>query len=121
MRSRLLFASLAIAVVAGLIGWGLTPSAVGSRAAGSGTQKKSPYQLAVSVPASVSKMRLAFMSFAGSRNTKVWSTCYPTTGSGPVCSNFSNPEREWYQASQVQVYGGGSAPGVEEDPHRRTG
>ncbi len=107
MRSRLLFASLAIAVVAGLIGWGLTPSAAGSRAAGSATHKKSPYQLAVSIPASVSKMRLAFhATFAGSLlNTKIWSTCYPTL-KGSACSNFSNPEREWYQASQVQVFGG---------------
>jgi beta-glucanase (GH16 family) len=110
VRSRLLFASLAIAVVAGLIGWGLTPSAAGSRAAGPAAHKKSPYQLATSVPASVSKMRLAFHATFGGTNldTKVWSTCYPraATDTVPACSNFSNPEREWYQASQVQVYGG---------------
>jgi beta-glucanase (GH16 family) len=109
VRSRLVFASLAIAVVAGLIGWGLTPSAAGSRAAGSATHKKSPYGLALSVPVSVTKMRLAFhATFSGSRlNTRIWSTCYPSP-KGQDCSNFSNKttESEWYQKSQVHVHGG---------------
>jgi beta-glucanase (GH16 family) len=110
VRSRLLFASLAIAVVAGLIGWGLTPSAAGARAAGPATHKKSPYQLATSIPASVSKMRLAFhATFSGTKlNTNVWSTCYPRAANDnePACSNLSNPESEWYEPSQVQVYAG---------------
>jgi beta-glucanase (GH16 family) len=110
VRSRLVFASLAIAVVAGLIGWGLTPSAAGSRTAGSVAQKNSPYKLQTSVPASVGKMRRVFhATFGGTKlDTNMWSTCYPrpATSNEPACSNLSNPESEWYQASQVQVYGG---------------
>jgi beta-glucanase (GH16 family) len=112
VRSRLVFASLAIAVVAGLIGWGLTPSAAGSRTAGTAVHKKSPYELATSVPASVRKLRPVFYAtFGGTTlNTNVWNTCYPRAANDnePACSNLSNKttESEWYQASQVQVYGG---------------
>jgi beta-glucanase (GH16 family) len=52
---------------------------------------------------------LTFSStFDGSQlNSKVWTTCYPWATGG--CTNFGNasdPEQEWYQASQDQVSGG---------------
>jgi beta-glucanase (GH16 family) len=47
-------------------------------------------------------------TFQGSQlNYRVWATCYPWTTDG--CTNFGNtsdPEQEWYQASQDQVSGG---------------
>ena len=77
--TRRLFASLAIAVVAGLIGWGLTPSAAGSRTAGSVAQRDAPYQLKTSLPASVGKMRRVFhATFGGTKlNTKIWRHVLP--------------------------------------------
>lgn len=109
VRSRLLFTGLATAIVAGLVAWGMAPSATGSGAHHAAAHKKSPYQVAESVPAAVSKMRLVFQAtFKGSRlNTKVWSTCYIGTADPAAgCTNFNNPEREWYLPSQDQVYGG---------------
>jgi beta-glucanase (GH16 family) len=45
--------------------------------------------------------------FTGSRlDTSLWGTCYPWAGTGPGCTNFGNPEYEWYLPSQAQVSGG---------------
>lgn len=47
-------------------------------------------------------------TFQGSQlDSQVWATCYPWATSG--CTNFGNtsdPEQEWYQASQDQISGG---------------
>jgi beta-glucanase (GH16 family) len=34
-----------------------------------------------------------------------WSTCYPWADNGSGCTNFGNPEVQWYLPSQVQVDG----------------
>jgi beta-glucanase (GH16 family) len=51
---------------------------------------------------------LAFdASFPGSQlDTKTWATCFPWATGG--CTNYGNngEDKEWYQASQVQVSGG---------------
>jgi beta-glucanase (GH16 family) len=47
-------------------------------------------------------------TFEGNQlNSQLWATCYPWASGG--CSNFGNtsdPDQEWYQASQAQVTGG---------------
>ena len=50
-------------------------------------------------------MRLIFSDhFAGSSlNTTGWDTCYPWATSGAGCTNFGNPELEWYLPSQDVV------------------
>jgi beta-glucanase (GH16 family) len=46
-------------------------------------------------------------SFAGSRlDTSVWSTCYPWMDLRSGCTNFGNPEYQWYLPSQDRVAGG---------------
>jgi beta-glucanase (GH16 family) len=57
--------------------------------------------------------RLTFSSnFSGyNLNTKIWGTCYPW-GSQSGCTNFGNrsdPEKEWYQPSQIKVENGALA------------
>ncbi len=43
-------------------------------------------------------------NFAGSSfDTGKWSTCYPWAAEGAGCTNFSNPELEWYEPSQDRV------------------
>lgn len=54
-------------------------------------------------------LRLIFDStFSGSTlSSKVWATCFPWAKGG--CTNYGNgsdPDQEWYQASQVKVQGG---------------
>lgn len=53
-------------------------------------------------------MRLIFQShFLGSQlNSSIWDTCYPWTNASTGCTNFSNPEYEWYLPSQVQLANG---------------
>ncbi len=42
--------------------------------------------------------------FSGaSLDTAKWDTCYPWSNSGAGCTNFGNPELEWYLPAQVQV------------------
>jgi beta-glucanase (GH16 family) len=109
VRSRLLLSGLATVIVAGLIAWGLAPRAAGSGGHALAAPKKSQYDIAESVPAYVQKMRLVFAAtFKGTRlNTSVWSTCYLGTADPAAgCTNFNNPEKEWYLPSQDQVYGG---------------
>jgi beta-glucanase (GH16 family) len=44
--------------------------------------------------------------FAGNQlNASVWDTCYPWGALATGCTNFANPENEWYLPSQVQVTG----------------
>jgi beta-glucanase (GH16 family) len=46
-------------------------------------------------------------SFPGSRlNTSLWSTCYPWMDRRSGCTNFGNPEYQWYLPSQDRVSGG---------------
>lgn len=53
-------------------------------------------------------MHLVFSDdFSGTRlDSAKWDTCYPWFTTGHGCTNFSNPELEWYLPSQVQVSGG---------------
>lgn len=53
-------------------------------------------------------LRLVFQSnFSGSQlNTSVWDTCYPWVVASAGCTNFANPEYEWYLPSQVQLSNG---------------
>jgi beta-glucanase (GH16 family) len=45
-------------------------------------------------------------TFRGTKlNTKVWDRCYPWA-SQTGCTNFGNPEYEWYTPGQVRVYDG---------------
>jgi beta-glucanase (GH16 family) len=59
----------------------------------------------ISPPAS---WKLTFdSSFSGTQlDTKTWATCFPWATAG--CTNYGNngEDKEWYQASQVQVSGG---------------
>jgi beta-glucanase (GH16 family) len=52
-----------------------------------------------------SRLRLIFQSdFAGPQlNGAVWDTCYPWVVPSAGCTNFANPEYEWYLPSQVQL------------------
>lgn len=46
-------------------------------------------------------------TFPGSRlNTNVWGTCYPWTDQAAGCTNYGNPEYQWFLPSQDQVSGG---------------
>jgi beta-glucanase (GH16 family) len=84
------------------------PTAASKATSGSGTSTATR----VAAPSSFappSPWALTFnSSFEGNQlNTQVWGTCYPWSTSG--CSNFGNtsdPDQEWYQASQAQVSGG---------------
>lgn len=52
-------------------------------------------------------MRLVFhQTFTAPLDPSVWGTCYPWAASGSGCTNFGNPEYEWYLPSQVKVGGG---------------
>lgn len=57
-------------------------------------------------------------TFQGNQlNSQVWTTCYPWSTGG--CTNFGNtsdPEQEWYQASQDQVSGGGLHLVAQREP-----
>jgi beta-glucanase (GH16 family) len=45
-------------------------------------------------------------NFGGSSlNTSKWDTCYPWANSGAGCTNYGNPELEWYLPAQAQVSG----------------
>jgi beta-glucanase (GH16 family) len=50
-------------------------------------------------------LRLVFRSdFSGSRlNPAVWDTCYPWAENSVGCTNYNNPEYEWYLPSQDHV------------------
>ena len=52
--------------------------------------------------------QLAFNAgFSGSAlDSQLWQTCYPWAGSGAGCTNYGNPEYEWYLPGQVQVADG---------------
>jgi beta-glucanase (GH16 family) len=122
VRARLGFAVIAIVVVAGIITWGLLPgAATGEKpasasprlsASGSPSASSSPpasQYVSAPTPPQVAKMRMIFnATFTGSRlDTSLWDTCYPWITEPDVgCTNFSNPEQEWYLPSQVQVYRG---------------
>lgn len=127
MKARLAFTSVAIAAVLAILGWGLFPGMASkipglpgnpvpgttsdkthSQPSASMPARTSPYVSRPTVP-DVTKMRLAFDgSFTGSTlNTSVWNTCYPwVTSHSAGCTNFSNPEQEWYLPSQVRVANG---------------
>jgi beta-glucanase (GH16 family) len=52
-------------------------------------------------------MQLVFQqNFTGSLDSSIWDTCYPFDASSLGCTNYNNPEDEWYLPSQVQVSGG---------------
>jgi beta-glucanase (GH16 family) len=79
-----------------------TPTVASQSVVGAKVASAKPFTL----PAS---WTLKFNStFQGNQlNSKVWTTCYPWSIGG--CTNFGNtsdPELEWYQASQDQVSGG---------------
>lgn len=113
MRGRLVFAAAAVVAVLALLAWGLLPGAAKNTTVQRGSAApaaavKSPYVVTPAVP-DVSKMRLAFSSdFAGSTlDASVWGTCYPWAAQASAgCTNFSNPEHEWYRSSQVRVSSG---------------
>lgn len=50
-------------------------------------------------------MRLVFSSnfTHGTLSPTVWDTCYPWANSSTGCTNYDNPEYEWYLPSQVRV------------------
>lgn len=52
-----------------------------------------------------SRFRLVFQSnFAGQQlNATVWDTCYPWADTLTGCTNYNNPEYEWYLPSQDRV------------------
>jgi beta-glucanase (GH16 family) len=46
-------------------------------------------------------------TFTGRRlNRSIWDTCYPWANPAKGCTNFSNPEVEWYMPSQVKLANG---------------
>jgi beta-glucanase (GH16 family) len=112
VRARLAFAAIAVTAVLAILGWGLFPNSANIKTSGhhsaSARPPKSPFLSAATMP-NVSSMRLAFESnFAGSKLDKsIWATCYPWVADpAHGCTNFSNPEREWYMPSQVRVANG---------------
>lgn len=108
MRSRLLLAVLCVIAATCITAWGLGASG-GSQVRTSRSSAKSPFDLAVSVPKSVSKMRMVLdAKFGGTRlKRSLWDTCYPgTTDPAVGCTNFNNPEKEWYLPAQDRVSGG---------------
>jgi beta-glucanase (GH16 family) len=112
VKARLRLGVLAIATVIGLILWGLIPGTKHMVTGGphlTKAERQSLYESVASRPVDASTMRLAFdATFSGTHlDNKIWDTCYPTT-TDPAkgCTNFNNPEFEWYEPSQVHVYGG---------------
>ena len=115
VRARLVFALTALVTVFGVAAWAL--------AAHNGAAQPSPDRSIISnstprtLPSSspsaavapqAAGMRLVFdQHFPGHRlNTAVWTTCYPWVGASAGCTNFGNPEYEWYLPSQDRVSGG---------------
>lgn len=111
---RLITAALvitaAIALVLGLAG----KSAPSQSTPGAATLYGLP---AIKVPITVPKdWKLTFdTDFSGNKlNAKVWADCY--WWSPGSCTNNPYKEREWYQASQVQVTGGALHLVAEREP-----
>lgn len=118
---KAMFAAGAAVAVLALMGCG---SGLGARAGGRtgrATATTAPAAAPTRVPSSSaaaaggsapagapSRWRLTFEShFSGSAlSPHVWGTCYPWAAGASGCTNFSNHEFEWYQASQVRVSGG---------------
>ncbi len=109
MRARLAFGAIAVMAVLAVVAWGFfSPASTARHLSAQTSPPKSQYLSAVTMP-NVSAMRLAFdASFTGSKlNTSIWATCYPwVTDPARGCTNFSNPEYEWYMPSQVRVSDG---------------
>lgn len=83
-----------------------SPSVSNSRSAGQSPSTPAPSP-APTTPSAVAGMQLVFrQEFSGSLDSSVWDTCYPWAASSAGCTNFNNPESEWYLPSQVQVTGG---------------
>lgn len=121
MGPRLIAAIAAVVAALGVIAWGFAAPDHGRpqdvRKVGSGRQSAavrstpdtSPSTPAPSpsLPEVAGGMKLVFhQEFTGSLDSSVWDTCYPWAASGSGCTNYSNPENEWYSSSQVQVTGG---------------
>lgn len=111
VRHRLMAAVAAPAAVVGLVACGLATAGQKQHAnarkphaaVGRSTPVQSPSPTGSEPPPN---MRLIFhQTFTAPLNTSVWGTCYPWA-SQSGCTNFSNPETEWYLPSQVQVRGG---------------
>ena len=65
-------------------------------------------------------MHLVFSAdFGGaSLDQSIWSTCYPWGDDGSGCTNFGNPEVQWYVPSQIQVDGDALHLVASKDPTR---
>ena len=60
-------------------------------------------------------------NFSGSAlDTSKWDTCYPWADSGAGCTNYGNPELEWYLPAQDQVSGGALHLVASETPTNGT-
>ena len=97
----MIVAVTALAAIAGAVLWGSS--------GGNEFPAELPHVTAAPAPPGLpAAWRPAFVAdFSGSElRTSVWSTCYPWQEQPSGCTNFGNPEYEWYLPSQVRQSGG---------------
>jgi beta-glucanase (GH16 family) len=112
VKSSLIAAVAALAVTIGVVLWALVAprqpqhaNAVNfSPPASSPTPTSSPSPIAVDLTAGMHQV--LNQTFTRPLDKSVWGTCYPWAAGPGGCTNFANPEYEWYLPSQVRVSGG---------------
>lgn len=113
VKERLIVAVAAAMAVTGVVGWGLLSAAAKgpvTRAGASASHRSAARRPLSLTPRVVTKpgWRLTFDGrFTGSKlDAAVWATCYPWMDVPTGCTNFGNPEHQWYLPSQDRVSGG---------------
>lgn len=82
-------------------------SVTSGAAAAATSSKEKPIQFASQAAHHASSQLIFRSDFSKSTlNPKIWDTCYPWANARVGCTNFGNPEYEWYLPSQVRVSDG---------------
>lgn len=121
MKARVVSGLVAVAVVVGLVVWGLLSGGATTDSTASHSLKPSVHaesspstfrarRSGPGIPGKAWRLRLN-ASFQGARlDTALWATCYPWMDVATGCTNFANVQRhtewEWYLPSQVLVRNG---------------
>src|SRR5260370_6407425 len=114
VKERLIVAVAATMAVTGVVGWGLLSAAARAHDAKTGTSASSHRSAArlppIPTPGPVTTpgWHLTFDGqFTGSKlDTAIWATCYPWMDVPTGCTNFGNPEYQWYLPARDRVSGG---------------
>lgn len=107
VKERLIVAVVAATAVTGVLCWGLFSAAAGGSDTKPGTSA-SLHPSAARLKLPPPGWRRTFNGqFSGSKlKTATWATCYPWMDVPTGCTNFGNPEHQWYLPSQDHVSGG---------------